>query len=213
MRVILKNGLLEVSPETDDERQLVQSWASTMDGHAFVMTRQEEQILRMADLGLRSVACREPVNVTFTCSDPQIRLISNLAHTPFELDSVSYASVEGFWQGLKFPAQWRRREIASLHGKEAKRAGRGAEESNTIVYFDQAIRVGTFAHWQLMSRACAAKFTQHEEAKNALLSTVGRPLTHITRRDSRTIPGVIMAEIWMRVRRRLVEMAPADFIG
>ncbi|MEY4566398.1 MAG: hypothetical protein RLY14_1368, partial [Planctomycetota bacterium] len=30
-----------------------------------------------------------------------------------------------------------------------------------------------------------------------------RPLTHITNKDSRNIPGVIMAEIWMKIRREL----------
>ena len=33
-----------------------------------------------------------------------------------------------------------------------------------------------------------------------LLSTGERPLMHRTRRDSRTIPGVVMADIWMRIR-------------
>ncbi|HEV8714964.1 MAG TPA: hypothetical protein VGX03_19310 [Candidatus Binatia bacterium] len=67
------------------------------------------------------------------------------------------------------------------------------------------MRVGTYEHWALMREACWAKFTQHEEAQRALLSTGTRPLTHRTRRDSRTIPGVIMTDIWMRIRARLTE--------
>jgi predicted NAD-dependent protein-ADP-ribosyltransferase YbiA (DUF1768 family) len=56
-----------------------------------------------------------------------------------------------------------------------------------------------------MHRACWAKFSTHAEAQAALLATGERPLVHRLRRDSRTIPGVIMAEIWMKIRRRLRE--------
>ena len=39
----------------------------------------------------------------------------------------------------------------------------------------------------------------------ALVGTGDRPLMHKTRRDSRTIPGVVMADIWMRIRRTLAK--------
>ncbi len=58
-------------------------------------------------------------------------------------------------------------------------------------------------HWQLMRRASFAKFEQNEAPREALLATRGRPLTHKVRRDSRSIPGVIMASIWMEVRKSL----------
>jgi len=67
------------------------------------------------------------------------------------------------------------------------------------------VRVGTHEHWALMQEACWAKFTQHEEAQRALLGTGTRPLIHRTRRDSRTIPGALMADIWMRIRTRLTK--------
>jgi predicted NAD-dependent protein-ADP-ribosyltransferase YbiA (DUF1768 family) len=54
-----------------------------------------------------------------------------------------------------------------------------------------------------MKQACRAKFTQNAEARAALLSTGERPLTHRVRRDSATIPGVIMADIWTRIRATL----------
>jgi hypothetical protein len=59
-----------------------------------------------------------------------------------------------------------------------------------------------------MEQACRAKFSQNEEARTALLATGRRPLVHRMRRDSRTIPGVIMADIWMRIRDRLREADP-----
>ena len=58
-----------------------------------------------------------------------------------------------------------------------------------------------------MRRACEAKFAQHEGARTALLNTGERWLTHRTRKDSRTIPGAIMADIWMRIRARLHDEA------
>jgi predicted NAD-dependent protein-ADP-ribosyltransferase YbiA (DUF1768 family) len=61
-----------------------------------------------------------------------------------------------------------------------------------------------------MLRACRAKFMQHTEARRALLSTGERPLTHGTRKDSRTIPGAVMADVWMRVRRELAKDGEAD---
>jgi predicted NAD-dependent protein-ADP-ribosyltransferase YbiA (DUF1768 family) len=58
-----------------------------------------------------------------------------------------------------------------------------------------------------MEKACRAKFTQHAAARDALLSTRGRPLVHQVKRDSRNIPGVIMAAIWTRIRDRLMRAA------
>jgi hypothetical protein len=123
--------------------------------------------------------------------------------TPFTLDGQSYASVEGFWQGLKFVDGAERRRIGQLYGGQAKQAGRMAPAAETIAYAGRAVRVGTSAHWYLMERACAAKFSQNEAARAALLGTGRRPLAHHLRRDSRTIPGVIMADIWMRLRAKL----------
>ena len=58
-----------------------------------------------------------------------------------------------------------------------------------------------------MRRACEAKFAQHAGARTALLDTGERWLTHKVRKDSRTIPGAIMADIWMQIRERLQAQA------
>lgn len=39
-----------------------------------------------------------PINVASNSENPTEALLSNLAHTPFSLDSREYASVEAFWQ-------------------------------------------------------------------------------------------------------------------
>jgi predicted NAD-dependent protein-ADP-ribosyltransferase YbiA (DUF1768 family) len=153
-------------------------------------------------LGLEAEARREPLNITSRSPEP-LRLIGNFAHTPFELDDRSYASIEGFWQGLKFPDEADRRRLAMMHGSAAKDAGYHAPAADTPTFGGKTIRIGTWDHWQLMKRACVAKFDQHDAARAALLSTGRRPLVHQTRPDSRTIPGVIMAEIWTRIRQQL----------
>ena len=145
--------------------------------------------------------CRTPINVTSGSPDP-IRLIANFALTPFELDGVRYACVEAFWQSLRFPPEERPR-LATLAGPVAKQESNKQPYGSHIIYGGQTIPVGTFEHWQLMRRACAAKFAQSADARAALLGTGDRPLIHVVRHDSRTIPGVIMAEIWMQLRAQL----------
>jgi predicted NAD-dependent protein-ADP-ribosyltransferase YbiA (DUF1768 family) len=130
-------------------------------------------------------------------------VISNFAATPFELDGQRYQSVESFWQGLKFPDESDRRRLAEMDGAQARAEGEKQGYGSTVSYGRDDIVVGTAAHWRLMERACRAKFEQHAEARAALLATSERPLTHIVRRDSTTIPGVIMAQIWTRIRKRL----------
>lgn len=205
MKVRLKPNLILVTAESAEELEYVARWASTMDDHVFALKLQDGQTFRLTDLGPRPDACRAPINVTSRHPDPAIQLISNFAHTPFELDGQTYGSIEAFWQGLKYPEESRRREIAPLFGQTARHTGFGAPPANRIEYRDQTVRYGTTEHWRLMTEACAAKFNQHPAAHEALLSTGERPLIHKTRRDSRSIPGVVMADIWMTIRRRLID--------
>ena len=197
--------LIIIVAETTEGKELLSLWDSELDEHVFLLIKQNDNSIRLEGLGPRPDACREPINVVYSSPDIDIQLISNLAHTAFTLDGKYYASVESFWQGLKFPSEKDRRRIAHLYGKDAKRAGQGAPEAETFVYNDAVIRFGSQEHQRLMAKACLAKFTQHQEAKNALLKTRDRPLMHKPRRDSKTIPGVIMADIWMKIRSRLSE--------
>jgi predicted NAD-dependent protein-ADP-ribosyltransferase YbiA (DUF1768 family) len=203
MKVILKSGTLVLVPQSDEEKLELLVWKEEQAGHVLYAQANPGEGLALFDLGPKEAACNEPVQVSSMVKDPAIVLISNFAHTPFELDGRSYASVEGFWQGLKFEDRAERRRVADLSGKQARIAGEGQGYSETITYEGEVIPVGTYQHWALMERACWAKFTQNEEAREALLSTGTRPLVHRMRRDSRTIPGVIMADIWMRIRARL----------
>ena len=201
MNVRMRKGLLLFEPEQGTADDLA-GWASAHAGQVFRLRRTNEGFLFFQAIGPEEEACRVPMNIT-SRSPGTLKMISNFAEAHFVLDGTEYASVEGFWQGLKFPGEADRRRLAALYGSAAKDAGYYAPKSDVIVYAGQHVRAGTWDHWQLMERACIAKFEQCEAARVALLSTGKRPLVHQMRRDSRNIPGVIMADIWMRIRANL----------
>lgn len=206
MKVIFKDRLLVLVPESDGEKLDVGIWLAAHDDHVLHVRASGDEYdggFVAHDLGPRDEACREPINVVSNSRDPACRLISNFAETPFTLDGAGYRSVESFWQGLKFERAADRRRLAEASGGEARSRGEAQGYGEKLAYGGAEIVVGTFAHWQLMERACRAKFEQHGEARAALLGTGQRPLEHRVRRDSRTIPGAIMAEIWMRIRKDL----------
>lgn len=207
MKVIIKTGLLVVVPETAEETTALGEWKADRDGHVLGLVSNAGAGATVRFLGPRADVCREPINVTSRHPDPQVQMIGNLAATPFELDGEPFASVEGFWQSLKFASASDRRRVAGLSGSEAKRAGAAVEYGATVSYRGQTIPVGTWAHWQLMAAACAAKFEQCYEARSALIATGERPLIHKVRKDSKTIPGVIMADIWVRIRAKYAKAA------
>ena len=191
------HGLLLV-PEFEEERSLLAVWRTEHDDLVFALTENSVAGARLVALGPRAEACREPINVTSSSPDP-IRLIANFASTPFEFDGMRYACVEAFWQSLRFPTEERSR-IAAMDGKTAKQVSTKQPYGTHVTYDGKAIPVGTWEHWQLMRRACRAKFEQNDDARATLLATGNRPLVHRVWNDSRTIPGVIMADIWMELR-------------
>ena len=203
MGVSLKNGQIILVDDDVVEGTALMRMLRTLGGHAIDVQIRSEVYIVLQDLGRREEACREPINITRSV-DPRYVAISNLHPTAFILDDEIYSSIEGFWQSLKCESLAHRRQVAALSGTDAKKAvGRGAAPP-TFNYRGEIITTGTFAHWLLMERACLAKFTQNTVARAALLATGNRPLTHIVRGDSRAIPGVIMAAIWMRIREQMV---------
>lgn len=205
MIVRLRKGLLIATAEGGEAAEL-SDWLRAHAGNVFRLREIKGGSAFFQSLGSEEEACRVPLNVTSKSPAP-LNLISNFADTPFFLDGMNYASIEGFWQGLKFPKDSDRRRLAAMHGSAAKDAGYYAPKSDTVTYRDETITVGTAAHWHLMERACGAKFEQHALAREALLATGTRPLMHQMRRDSRTIPGVIMAQIWTRIRDRIARVS------
>lgn len=202
MRVIMKDQIIVLVPETAEETTDVAAWRDRHPDHVLAVCGDADGI-ELHDLGPRSEACREPLNVVSNSPDPVLATIGNFTEAPFELDGARYRSIESFWQGLKFDDPAERRRIAGLTGADARDEGERKGYAASIRYGGAEIAVGSPEHWALMARACEAKFTQNAVARAALLTTGNRPLVHIVRKDSRAIPGVILAAIWMNLRARL----------
>ena len=203
MLTILKDTVVVLVPQTLAEIEELATWKSLHNAAVLLVGQKAGSGLTLSVLGSRGDVLPEPINISVKATEPAARLISNFSASPFELDGRIYASVESFWQGLKFPSQTDRERIAELYGSAAKRAGDEVSYGPTITYGDVEIPVGTWRHWHLMERACWAKFSQNADAGEALKSTGERPIEHRMRRDSRSIPGVIMCQIWMRIRSAL----------
>jgi predicted NAD-dependent protein-ADP-ribosyltransferase YbiA (DUF1768 family) len=124
----------------------------------------------------------------------ELGLLSNFAPTPFVFHGKRYASLEGFWQMMKFPEgpndsrakspgiTWThtRDEVAQMTAFDAKRAGdEGAKNMKemriTWVTFEgkqieyRPEKPGE--HYRLIVEATRAKVGQNPEVKKVLLST------------------------------------------
>lgn len=152
------------------------------------------------------------LNIASYSEDWRARLLSTFAHTPFELrcgaSAVHCESVEGFWQGLKFPeGSAERTRIFGLWGLDAKRAGDAAPPDDHVEFCGERIRKGSPEHHALGERALRAKLEQNDDVGRALQATGGLRLTHelvdsdgATVPDSPNFPAAIFCAIWTRLR-------------
>jgi len=153
-------------------------------------------------------------------------LLSNFAATPFTLDGIRYASLEGFWQMMAYPEgpddsralypgiKWKytREEVAQMTSFQAKAAGDLAKENmkkmdiNWVTYQGEKMDYYTpqkGSHYNLIVRACWAKINQNSEVKQVLLETgdlILRP-DHILPTDAP--PSWHYFNIYMEIRNQL----------
>lgn len=124
----------------------------------------------------------------------ELGLLSNFAATPFTFHGKAYASLEGFWQMMKFPEgdddprakfpglkwSYTREQVSQMTAFEANRAGKLGEENMrrmqiTWVTFEgkrmeyRAVEPGE--HYRLIVSATWEKVRQNPEVKKVLLST------------------------------------------
>jgi predicted NAD-dependent protein-ADP-ribosyltransferase YbiA (DUF1768 family) len=128
----------------------------------------------------------KPLNVASGSPEAIGRLMSNFAHTPFTLDGRWYASVEGFYQSLKFEKPTLRSAVRRLYGAAAKHAGRVGSDT-VMTYNGKRFEKGDATHLALVKRAIRAKLVQHPEIARAFVATAPRPIVHVTGRRAR--PG------------------------
>ena len=126
----------------------------------------------------------------------ELGLLSNFAATPFTFHGLQYASLEGFWQMMKYPEgpvdpratapglEWKftRQQVGQLTGFEAKQAGTLGEQNMrklgiTWVSFEgkrfEYKPAVPGEHYQLVVAATWEKVRQNPEVRKVLLATGG----------------------------------------
>ena len=158
------------------------------------------------------------LNIASYSDDWRARLLSTFAHTPFEVrlgaEVVRCESVEGFWQGLKWPqGSPDRARVFGLWGLDAKLAGADAPAGDIDLGGERIVR-GSPEHHALAERAMRAKLEQNADVEAALRATVGLRLTHdlIDEKgaavpDSLTLPKAVFVDIWTKLRDELTSGA------
>jgi predicted NAD-dependent protein-ADP-ribosyltransferase YbiA (DUF1768 family) len=124
----------------------------------------------------------------------ELGLLSNFAATPFEFRGKRYASLEGFWQMMKYPEggddsrakfpgiQWvyTREQVAQLTGFEAKKAGTLAGKNMEKMGIDWVTFEGKKMeykpkapgeHYRLIVEATREKVRQNPDVQKVLLAT------------------------------------------
>lgn len=98
------------------------------------------------------------------------RLLSNFAHTPFEVpEDGAFESVEGYWYWLACEGKPGREQLRALHGWKAKDVGRKLRGTDWP----------TFAGFRdKILKAAAAKLEAHPDLCRMLAQTGDLPITH-----------------------------------
>jgi predicted NAD-dependent protein-ADP-ribosyltransferase YbiA (DUF1768 family) len=156
----------------------------------------------------------------------ELGLLSNFASTPFVFRGKRYASLEGFWQMMKYPegpddprakspaVEWKytRAQVANMVSFAAKRAGDLGEANMKIMGISWVSFEGTHfeyrpakpgEHYRLIVAAMWEKVKQNPEVKKVLLATGDL----ILKPDHHQEPDAPAAwryfEIWMQIRSEL----------
>ncbi len=124
----------------------------------------------------------------------ELGLLSNFAATPFTLHGQRYASMEGFWQMMKYPEgpddpratfpdlRWAltRQQVTQLTGFEAKRAGTPDDDNmkkmgiTWVTFEGKRIEYKPAVpgeHYRLIVEATREKVRQNPQARQVLLAT------------------------------------------
>jgi predicted NAD-dependent protein-ADP-ribosyltransferase YbiA (DUF1768 family) len=157
----------------------------------------------------------------------ELGLLSNFAATPFTFEGETYASVEGFWQMMKFPDSliaddprkapqfvWTntREGVAQLVGFEAKDAGNEGSKVmkelgiDWVSYFGKQMPYHTpekGEHYDLIRRAMKAKLEQTQGLKELLLKTGDLTLKPDHDQGANPPPAWQYFQIWMEFRSEL----------
>ena len=153
----------------------------------------------------------------------ELGLLSNFAATPFEFHGKKYASLEGFWQAMKYPedaddprakAEWKytREQVAQLTGFDAKRAGDVGSDNMKKLGIDWVSFEGKrFEYrpkipgeqYRLIVEATRAKIEQNPEVRRVLLATGTLVLKPDHRQEADAVAAWRYYDILMLIRTEL----------
>jgi hypothetical protein len=122
-----------------------------------------------------------PLNVWSRSAEAIGQLMSNFAHTPFELDGVAYASIEGFYVSLLFLDPAKRLKLAGLYGLVVSRMGKKSKikrDKLKTCYAGEWFDLGSEPHLRPLKRALRAKLEAHSDIARAFVATAPRPIVH-----------------------------------
>ena len=156
----------------------------------------------------------------------ELGLLSNFAATPFTFHGKRYASMEGFWQMMKYPEgaddpratfpglewEYSRNQVAQMVGFKAKKAGTLADQNMTkmgitwVTFEGKQMEYRPHVpgeHYRLIVEATREKVRQNSEVKRVLLATGDL----ILKPDHHQEPGAAAAwryyDILMEIRKEL----------
>jgi len=155
----------------------------------------------------------------------ELGILSNFADTPFTYRGQSYASLEGFWQCMKYPegpqdprrsekVSWKhtRAEVAAMVAFEAHSAGVAAEANmkalgiDWVSFEDEKIRykgAGIERHYALILAASWAKVRQNRKVREVLRATGDLQLLPDHHEDADGTKAWRYYEIYMKIRAEL----------
>jgi len=160
----------------------------------------------------------------------ELGLLSNFAATPFVFHGRRYASLEGFWQMMKYPEDaadprathpgitWEhtRDEVAQMVSFEAKAAGDAASKNMKAMGIDWVTFEGRRMkyrtpekgeHYELIVEATREKVRQNPNVRDVLLSTGDLHLRPDHRQAEDSPPAWRYCEILMTIRAELRKAA------
>lgn len=100
MKARLKNSLnrrvIVLSPENDSDQNIINDWGKDINGLFAQVRIQSGKNLIIRDFVDQNKLLMKPINISYVAEDPDVKILSNLACTPFVLNGKQFASVEAF---------------------------------------------------------------------------------------------------------------------
>lgn len=164
----------------------------------------------------------------------ELGLLSNFAPTPFNFRGKRYASIEGFWQAMKFPETvqdarakfpgiawpYTRAQVEKMSSFEAKRAGDIGSSNmkkmgiNWVTFEGRQFEYRPATpgeHYHLIVEATRAKVLQNSEVRKVLLSTGDLILKPDHKQESNPPAAWRYYDIMMQIRSELQNQNMSSF--